>query len=68
MKMQEIATTDGVYITYNETEWVINEFKSQNVEVTTTPSNRINWKWIHLTKGCDCWKYGSDTRDKKSCF
>ena len=27
MKMQEIVTTDGIYITYNETEWTINEFK-----------------------------------------
>ena len=68
MKMQEIVTTDGIYITYNETEWTINEFKSQNIEVTTTPSNRVSWKWFHLAKGCDCWKYGSDTRDKKSCF
>ena len=68
MKMQEIVTTDGIYITYNETEWTINEFKSQNIEVTTTPSNRVSWKWIHLAKGCDCWKYSTDTRDKKSCF
>ena len=68
MKMQEIVTTDGVYITYNETEWTINEFKSLKIEVATTHSNRVNWKWIHLAKGCDCWKYSTDTKDKKSCF
>lgn len=66
--MQEIVTSDGVYITYNQTEWTINEFKSLKIEVTTTPTNRVNWKWIHLAKGCDCWKYSNETRDKKSCF
>jgi len=68
-EMQEIVTTDGVYITYNETQWTINEFKSKSIIVTTSPSNRINWKWIHLTKGCDCWEYDiRSTMSKKSCF
>ena len=68
MTMQEIETTDGVYITYNETEWTINNFKTENIKVTTTPSNRVGWKWIHLTKNCDCWKYGNGRRNKKKCL
>ena len=69
--MQEIMLENGdVYITYGETKWC-NENLHKIINVTTTESTRIGWKWVHLTKNCECWKYGgkySNAYPRKSCF
>ena len=69
--MQEILLENGdIYITYGETRWC-EENLYKTINVTTTESTRIGWKWIHLAHNCDCWRYGGNYSDaylRKSCF
>ena len=47
LPMLEITTPHGIYITYQETEWVFTQAKKDKCLVWTQSSTRKNWLWIH---------------------
>ena len=58
-QMQEIMLENGdVYITYGTTQWCKNNL-NKTIQVRTTSSTALGWRWIHLASNCDCCNRGS---------